>query len=75
MVIYASFIVGVWLGRRLAGTQSSLKIAAFTLLTSLQFFVITSFASWLWFQSYPKRPWGSDVLRCSGPVFRLDPCR
>jgi hypothetical protein len=52
--IYASFLLSVWLGRRLRGTESIAKIAGFTLLNSFQFFVITNFGSWLWFQAYPR---------------------
>jgi len=51
---YLSFLVSVWLGRRLLrNTESVSWIAAVTLLNSVQFFVITNFGSWLWFQAYP----------------------
>ncbi|HEV2686970.1 MAG TPA: DUF6580 family putative transport protein [Bryobacteraceae bacterium] len=53
LFIYLSFVVGVWLGRRLRGTESIPKIALFTLLNSAQFFLITNFGSWYWFHSYP----------------------
>jgi hypothetical protein len=52
--IYASFLVSVWLGRRLRGSESITRIAALTVLNSIQFFAITNFGSWLWFQSYPR---------------------
>jgi hypothetical protein len=67
IVIYASFVVSVWLGQRLTGTQSPLKIAAFTLLNSFQFFVITNFGSWLWFQTYPKTTAGLAMC-CAAAV-------
>ena len=58
LFIYASFLIGVWLGRRLTGTESVRRIAAFTLLNSVQFYLITNFGSWLWFQAYPRTPAG-----------------
>ena len=51
---YVSFLIAVWLGRRLRGSQSVSRIAAFSLLNSIQFFLITNFGSWLWFQTYPR---------------------
>lgn len=46
--IYASFMIAVWLGRRLRTTESAPRIAAFTFLSSFQFYLITNFPSWLW---------------------------
>ena len=54
LFMYGSFLISVWLGRRLRGTQSVSRIAAVTLLNSIQFFLITNFGSWLWFQAYPR---------------------
>jgi len=54
LFMYGSFLISVWLGRRLRGTQSVSRIAGVTLLNSIQFFLITNFGSWLWFQSYPR---------------------
>jgi hypothetical protein len=51
---YLSVLIGVWLGRRLRNTESMSCIAAVTVLNSIQFFLITNFGSWLWFQAYPK---------------------
>ena len=51
--VYVSFLVSVWLGRRLRGTQSVSRIGAVTVLNSIQFFLVTNFGSWLWFQAYP----------------------
>ncbi len=50
--IYASFLISVWLGRRLRNTESISRIAAVTILNSIQFFLITNFGSWLWFPGY-----------------------
>src|SRR3984893_13312016 len=54
LFIYASFLISVWLGRRLRNTESVSRIAAFTVANSIQFFLITNFGSWLWFQDYPR---------------------
>jgi hypothetical protein len=52
---YLSFLISVWLGRSLLrNTESVSRIAAVTVLNSIQFFLITNFGSWLWFQGYPK---------------------
>jgi hypothetical protein len=44
----------VWLGRWLRNTESISRIAAVTVLNSIQFFLVTNFGSWLWFQAYPR---------------------
>ena len=49
-----SVLVSVWLGRRLRNTESISRIAAVTVVNSIQFFLITNFGSWLWFQAYPR---------------------
>jgi len=51
---YLSFLISVWLGRRLRNTESISRIAAVTVVNSIQFFLITNFGSWLWFQAYPR---------------------
>ena len=52
LFVYASFLISVWLGRFLRSTENISRIAAVTLLNSIQFFLITNFGSWLWFQGY-----------------------
>jgi hypothetical protein len=54
LFVYASFLISVWLGRRLRATESISRIAAVTILNSIQFFLITNFGSWLWFNAYPR---------------------
>jgi hypothetical protein len=54
LFVYGSFLIAVWLGRRLRGTESVLKIASMSVINSMQFFLISNFGSWLWFQGYPK---------------------
>lgn len=49
--VYASFLVNVWLGRRLQSTENALRIGGMCLLCSTQFFLLTNFGSWLAF--YP----------------------
>jgi len=49
---YVSFLISVWLGRWLRNTESISRIAAITVLNSIQFFLITNFGSWLWFRGY-----------------------
>ena len=51
---YVSFLIAVWMGRHLRATESISRIAAFSLLNSIQFFILTNFGSWLWFQTYPR---------------------
>lgn len=52
--VYSSFLISVWLGRRLRGTGSASRIAALSVINSMQFFLVTNFGSWLWFEGYPK---------------------
>jgi len=51
---YLSVLISVWLGRRLRNTESISRIAAITVLNSIQFYLVTNFGSWLWFQAYPR---------------------
>ena len=51
--VYASFLIAVWLGRRLRSTESIPRIAAVCVLNSFQFYLVTDFPSWLWFGQYP----------------------
>jgi hypothetical protein len=52
--VYGSFLISVWLGRRLRNTESIPRIAALAVINSMQFFLVTNFGSWLWFAGYPK---------------------
>jgi hypothetical protein len=54
LFIYGSFLISVWLGRWLRATESIPRIAAVTVLNSMQFFLLTNFGAWLWFQTYPR---------------------
>jgi hypothetical protein len=54
LFVYGSFLISVWLGRRLRNTQSVPRIAAFALADSVQFFLITNFPSWAMSNTYPR---------------------
>jgi len=70
LFIYGSFLISVWLGRRLRGTESVPKIASFALLNSMQFFVFSNFGSWLWYQTYPRTLTGlADCYVAAIPFF------
>jgi hypothetical protein len=52
--VYASFMIYVWIGSRLRSTENPLLIGGAAVTGSLQFFLITNFATWLSFQlPYP----------------------
>jgi hypothetical protein len=68
--VYTSFLIAVWLGRRLRGTESFLKIGAVSIVSSMQFFLITNFGSWLWFEGYPKTAAGlANCYNAAIPFF------
>jgi hypothetical protein len=48
---YASFLISVWIGRRLVSTENLWRIGGAVLLSSSQFFLITNIGSWLY--DYP----------------------
>jgi len=67
---YCSFLISVWLGRRLRGTENAPKIAAFALVNSTQFFLISNFAVWLWSHLYPRTLTGlADCYVAAIPFF------
>jgi len=45
--VYGSFLISVWIGSRLRETEHPGWIGGAAVLASLQFFLITNFASWL----------------------------
>lgn len=51
--VYASFLVSVWIGTRLRQTENPLAIGGAALAGSLQFFLITNFAAFIGFNTYP----------------------
>ena len=58
--IYLSFMISVWIGRRLQTTESPLRIGAACLACSVQFFVISNFGTWL--GSYYAHTWSGLAL-------------
>jgi len=54
-VIYASFLISVWIGRHMLRNVTPTRVGAAAFLCSLQFFVLTNLATW-----------GSAVLTHSG---------
>jgi hypothetical protein len=51
--VYASFLISVWIGRRLRTTESAWRVGGAALLCSVQFFVITNFGTWAATPYYP----------------------
>ena len=45
--IYASFLINVWIGSRLRGTESPKWIGGAALVGSAQFFLLSNFGTWL----------------------------
>jgi hypothetical protein len=67
---YIAFLISVWLGRRLRDTENVGRIAAITLLNSIQFFLLTNFGSWLWDPAYPHTAAGlADCYTAAIPFF------
>ena len=64
LFVYASFLVNVWIGRRLRHSEKPLWIGGAALLCSLQFFLLTNFGVWATSASYPKT-W-AGLLWCYG---------
>jgi len=54
LVVYLSFLVSVAIGMWIGENRKVFRIAGGTLLGALQFFVVTNFAVWVAFTTYPK---------------------
>ena len=52
--MYFCFLISVWIGRRVRATDSPLRIGGACLLSSLQFFLLTNFATWMFGAWYAK---------------------
>jgi hypothetical protein len=48
LTVYACFMINVWIGRRLLRNVGAIRVGGAAFLCSLQFFLLTNFASWLW---------------------------
>lgn len=49
--VYLSFLINVWIGRRLRDSENPLRIGGAAVISSVQFFLISNFGSWVGF--YP----------------------
>lgn len=69
-VVYASFLLSVLIGTCLANRRGILRIGGAVFLGSLQFFLVTNFAIWRVFDTYPHTPAGLAACYITGlPLF------
>ena len=69
-VVYASFLLSVLIGRWLANRRGILRIGGAVFLGALQFFLVTNFAVWQLFDTYPHTPAGLAACYIAGlPLF------
>lgn len=69
-VVYASFLISVVIGTWLANRRSVLRIGGAVFLGALQFFLVTNFAIWRVFDTYPHTPAGLAACYIAGlPLF------
>jgi uncharacterized protein DUF6580 len=67
--VYASFLVSVAIGTWLEKRRSASRIAGITVLGAVQFFVVTNFAVWAAFSTYPKTAAGLAACYVAGIPF------
>ncbi len=68
-VVYASFLLSVSIGTRLANHRSILRIGGAVFLGALQFFLVTNFAVWQFSSTYPHTPAGLAACYVAGLPF------
>lgn len=69
-VIYASFLVNVLIGRWLAGRRTVARIGGAVFLGALQFFLVTNFAMWRAYDTFPHTLGGLGACYLTGlPLF------
>jgi len=51
--IYGSFMISVWIGKHLRGSDSAARIGGAAFLCALQFYLITNFSTWMLGNMYP----------------------
>jgi hypothetical protein len=69
-VVYASFLLSVLIGTWLANRRTTLRIGGAVFLGALQFFLVTNFAIWRVFDTYPHTPAGLAACYIAGfPLF------
>ena len=70
LLVYASFLFSVLIGRLLNQKRDLLRISGATFLGSLQFFLITNFGVWAFLGSYPRNGAGLAACYLAGaPLF------
>jgi hypothetical protein len=70
LIVYASFLLSVLIGRWLQNHRSLARISGATFLGSIQFFLVTNFAVWWLLNSYPKTATGLALCYLAGlPLF------
>jgi hypothetical protein len=69
-VVYASFLLSVLIGTWLANRRNISRIGGAAFLGALQFFLVTNFAVWQLFGTYPHTPAGLAACYIAGlPLF------
>jgi len=68
-VVYASFLLNALIGTWLANRRSFSRIGGAVFLGALQFFLITNFAVWQLFGTYPHTPAGLAACYLAGLPF------
>ena len=58
--VYLSFLINVWIGRRLRDSENPIKIGTAAVISSMQFFMISNFGSWV---GYFPHTW-AGLARC-----------
>jgi len=58
--VYLSFLINVWIGRRLRDSESPWRIAGAAVISSVQFFLVSNFGSWV---GYYPHTW-AGLTRC-----------
>jgi hypothetical protein len=72
-VVYACFALTIWLGMRLSQHVSSARVLGSSLLSALNFFVVTNFAVWLFSGMYAHTAAGlGQCFLMAIPFFRND---
>ena len=68
-VVYASFLLSVCIGTGLANRRGILRVGGAVFLGALQFFLVTNFAVWQFFGTYPHTPTGLAACYIAGLPF------
>jgi uncharacterized protein DUF6580 len=66
-VVYACFLINVWIGRRIARKVTAARVGLAAFICSLQFFLLTNFAIWINAVASGSRIYSPDLgglLRC-----------